>query len=121
MEITGTTAYTSAAKIVKNDDEQEVVQETQTNQIFKEEKDNTEFSKTDYDKNDVKEKAQNYLQNILFTGNLTEESKAILENYLATFDVDKFIKMYGPFTSASEISAAMYAVTSGLIKYQEEE
>ena len=40
---------------------------------------------------------------------------------MATFDAARFIKMYGPFTSTAEISAAMYAVTSHMIKYQQDE
>ena len=41
--------------------------------------------------------------------------------YLNDFDAAAFIKSYGPFESVRDISAAMYAVTAGLIKYQEEE
>ena len=123
MEIKGTSAYTSASKIAQDDEkqkEQELAREKETAQISKDENDTAEFSRTDFDEADVEEKARNYLQNILI-GNLTEESQALTEQYLAEFDVAKFIRMYGPFTSASEISAAMYAATAGLIKYQEEE
>ena len=56
----------------------------------------------------------------MFTYNLTDESAAALQNYLNTFDVARFIKDYGPFTSTSEISAAMYAAVGSLIKQQEE-
>ena len=38
-----------------------------------------------------------------------------------SIDVAKFIKSYGPFTTTAEISAALYAVTSGMVKRQEEE
>ena len=37
------------------------------------------------------------------------------------FDAQKFIKTYGPFSSNAEVSAALYAVTSGMVKRQEEE
>ena len=75
----------------------------------------------EYSESEVEEKVQNYIQNILYTSNLTEASKAQLQQYLNTFDVAKFIKSYGPFNSTAEISAAMYAVTAGLIKRQEDE
>ena len=76
------------------------------------------MSGSDFGETDVETKANNYVQNIIATVNLTEESKALLQQYMATFDVAKFIKSYGPFTTTAEISAAMYAVTSGLIKIQ---
>ena len=78
-------------------------------------------SQDDYSESDVEEKAANYIQNIIASTNLTEASKAQLQQYLNSFDVAKFIKSYGPFTSTAEISAAMYAVTSGMIKRQEDE
>lgn len=56
----------------------------------------------------------------MFTTNLTDKSSAALQNYLNTFDVAKFIKNYGPFTSTAEISSAMYAAVGSLIKQQEE-
>lgn len=122
MEINGLSAYTSSAKIA-DDEEEKVIEEREKEpaKVKKDEKDVAEFSKSDFDETDVEEKAENYIQNMIFSGNLTEESKALLENYLASFDVAKFIKMYGPFTSASEISAALYAATAGFIKHQEEE
>lgn len=86
-----------------------------------EEKDTTEFSSSDYSNDAVEEKAQNYLKNILFIGNLTEESKSALTQYMNSFDVAKFVKNYGPFASTSEISVAMYAATAGMIKHHEEE
>ena len=127
MEITGVSskAYTSAAAAVEDDEKLQKEQEEQTKEYGvsgaeKDEKDTTEFSSSSYDEADVQEKAENYLKNILFVGNLTDVSSAALQNYLNTFDVAKFIKSYGPFSSTSEITAAMYAATSGMIKYQEE-
>ncbi len=127
MEITGVSskAYTSAAAAVEEDEKLQKEQEEQTKEYGvsgakKDEKDTTEFSSSSYDEADVQEKAENYLKNILFVGNLTDVSSAALQNYLNTFDVAKFIKSYGPFSSTSEITAAMYAATSGMIKYQEE-
>ena len=106
MEISGVSskAYTSAAQGVDE-----------------EEKDVTEFSSSDYGESDVEEKAQNYLKNILFVGNLTEESQTAIARYMNTFDVSKFIKSYGPFSSTAEISAGMYAATAGLIKHPQDE
>ena len=75
----------------------------------------------DYDEDDVEEKATNYLKNIMFVTNLTDESSAALQNYLNTFDVADFIKKYGPFSSTAEISAAMYAAVGSMIKQQEDE
>lgn len=127
MEITGVSskAYTSAAAAVEDDEKLQKEQEEQTKEYGvsgakKDEKDTTEFSSSSYDEADVQEKAENYLKNILFVGNLTDVSSAALQNYLNTFDIAKFIKSYGPFSSTSEITAAMYAATSGMIKYQEE-
>ena len=127
MEITGVSskAYTSATAAVEDDEKLQKEQEEQTKEYGvsgakKDEKDTTEFSSSSYDEADVQEKAENYLKNILFVGNLTDVSSAALQNYLNTFDVAKFIKSYGPFSSTSEITAAMYAATSGMIKYQEE-
>ena len=131
MEISGVSskAYTSSAQGVEEEEELQEAQEEQTKEYGvsakekkeKEEKDVTEFSSSDYGESDVEEKAQNYLKNILFIGNLTEESQAAIANYMNTFDVAKFIKSYGPFASTSEISAAMYAVTAGMIKHPENE
>lgn len=132
MEISGvsSTAYTSAAASVEEEDELQEEQEEKATEESKEygvstkeaeEKDTTQFSSSEYDEDDVEEKATNYLKNILFTTNLTDKSAAALQNYLNTFDVAQFIKTYGPFTSTSEISAAMYAATSGMIKQQQDE
>ncbi len=128
MEITGVNskAYTSASASVEEDEETQETQEQEAKEYGvsvkeKEEKDTTEFSSSDYDEADVEEKAENYLKNILFVGGLTEASEAALQNYLNTFDVAKFMKDYGPFTSTSEISAAMYAAVGSLIKQQQDE
>ena len=128
MEITGVNskAYTSASASVEEDEEMQETQEQKAKEYGvsvkeKEEKDTTEFSSSDYDEADVEEKAENYLKNILFVGGLTEASEAALQNYLNTFDVAKFMKDYGPFTSTSEISAAMYAAVGSLIKQQQDE
>jgi predicted RNA-binding protein Jag len=125
MEISNvsSSAYTSAAAAVEDDEELKKTgeQETEVTQTEKEDEgDKVELSTSSFDADDVEEKANNYLQNILFFGNLTEESKAAIENYMNTFDVDNFIDMYGPFTATAEVSAAMYATTSGLVKQQEE-
>lgn len=128
MEITGVNskAYTSAAAAVEEDEELQEAQEEQTKEYGvsvkeKEEQDKTEFSSSAYDEADVEEKAQNYLKNLIFVGGLTDASTAALQNYLNTFDVAKFIKDYGPFTSTAEISAAMYAAIGSMIKHQENE
>ena len=128
MEITGVNskAYTSASASVEEDEEMQETQEQEAKEYGvsvkeKEEKDTTEFSSSDYDEADVEEKAENYLKNILFVGGLTEASEAALQNYLNTFDVAKFMKDYGPFTSTAEISAAMYAAVGSLIKQQQDE
>lgn len=114
-------AYTSSASAIEEDEQQNEIQ-TQEFGITpqeEEQKDIVQISTSEFDENNVQEKVYAYIQNIIFTENLTEDSKNALNNYLNTFDVAKFIKMYGPFSSAAEISAAMYAVTSGMIKYQE--
>ena len=128
MEITGvnSNAYTSAAAAVDDDEKLKEAKEEETKEYGvsvkeKEENDKAEFSSSDYDEADVKEKAENYLKNLIFVGGLTDASSVALQNYLNTFDVAKFIKDYGPFTSTSEISAAMYAAVGSLIKQQEDE
>lgn len=132
MEISGVSskAYTSTAQGVDEEEKIEEEQEEQSTQKAKEygvsvkekeDKDVTEFSSSDYGESDVEEKAQNYLKNILFVGNLTEESQTAIARYMNTFDVSKFIKSYGPFSSTTEISAAMYAATAGLIKHPQDE
>ena len=130
MEISGVSskAYTSTAQGVDEEEKVEEEQEEQSTQkakeyrvSAKEDKDVTEFSSSDYGESDIEEKAQNYLKNILFVGNLTEESQTAIARYMNTFDVSKFIKSYGPFSSTAEISAAMYAATAGLIKHPQDE
>ncbi len=127
MEISGVSskAYTSSAQGVEDDEELEKTQEQETKEygVSKkktEDKDVAEFTSSDYGESDVEDKAQNYLKNILFVGNLTEESKTAISRYMNTFDVAKFIKSYGPFSSTAEISSAMYAVTAGMIKHPED-
>ena len=129
MEITGVSskAYTSAAQGAEKDEELDESKQTQQSKEYgvakkeKEEKDVADFTESDYGESDVEEKAQNYLKNILFVGNLTEESQSAISQYMNSFDVSKFVKLYGPFSSTSEISAAMYAATAGMIKHPEEE
>lgn len=131
MEISGvSSAYTSAASAVEEEDKVQEEQEEQATEETKEygvtakekeENDVTQFSSSDYDEDDVEEKATNYLKNIMFVTNLTDESSAALQNYLNTFDVADFIKKYGPFSSTAEISAAMYAAVGSMIKQQEDE
>lgn len=130
MEITGVSAYTSAASAVEEEDKLQEEQEEKATEEAKEygvtakekeENDVTQFSSSDYDEDDVEEKATNYLKNIMFVTNLTDESSAALQNYLNTFDVADFIKKYGPFSSTAEISAAMYAAVGSMIKQQEDE
>jgi hypothetical protein len=131
MEIFGVTskAYTSAAAAAEDEEKLQEGQEEKATEEAKEygvsakekqEKDIAQFATSVYDETDVEDKAVNYLKNIMFTTNLTDESSAALQNYLNTFDVAKFIKNYGPFNSSAEISAAMYAVTAGLVKQQDE-
>ena len=121
MEISGVSskAYTSAAQGVEEDEELKETKEEKAKEYGVSEKDVTEFSSSDYSNTDVEAKAQNYLKNILFIGNLTDESKSALTQYMNTFDVAKFIRNYGPFASTSEISAAMYAATAGMVKHPE--
>lgn len=132
MEIFGVTskAYTSAAAAAEDEEKLQEGQEEKATEEAKEygvsakekqEKDIAQFATSVYDETDVEDKAVNYLKNIMFTTNLTDESSAALHNYLNTFDVAKFIKNYGPFNSSAEISAAMYAATSGMIKQQQDE
>lgn len=128
MEISGVSAktYTSAAAAIEEDEELKETEEQkaseESSKTEKKEGDKVDLSsKDDYSDEDVEEKVTNYIQNILFTSNLTEASKSQLQQYLNTFDVARFVKFYGPFTSTAEISAALYAVTSGMIKRQEDE
>ena len=90
--------------------------------IFKRAKEGAEIYQNASENEKIElDKVSNYIQNILASGNLTDASIAQLQQYLSTFDVAKFIKSYGPFNSTAEISAALYAVTSGMVKRQEEE
>lgn len=129
MEISGIAgAFAKIAGTEETDEQKEAkkVQEQKAKEESvktkkRDEKDTVELSSTDFDEDNVEEKAANYIQNIVFVGNLTEESKAALQRYMNTFDVSKFVKMYGPFSSTSEITAAMYAATSGLIRKQDDD
>lgn len=129
MEISGVSAgaYTSAAAAVEDEEKLQKAEEEkaaeEAKKTEKQEGDKVELSSKDddYTEAEVQEKVQNYIQNILYTTNLTEASSAQLQQYLNTFDVAKFIKSYGPFSTTAEISAALYAVTAGMIKRQEDE
>lgn len=126
MEITSAT--TAKANYVKGRDEEDE-DEQQTKQTAEEETavkdtdpDVVMISKNDtYDDTSVEEKVNNFVQNLLANPKLTDGARGELQRYLQNFDAAKFIKAYGPFESARDISAAMYAVTAGLIKYQDEE
>ena len=126
MEISNVSGAYTSSKIVETDDEKETKkteeEEAKEQKVTeKEEKDSVEISSDDFDEESVEDKASNYVANIIANPKLTEESKAVIQQYMATFDAARFIKMYGPFTSTAEISAAMYAVTSHMIKYQQDE
>lgn len=132
MEVSGVNAkaYTSAAKGVDEEEELEKTQQEEGTEQAKNygvstnkkpEEDFVEISSGDLSESDVSEKAANYLDNILFQSNLTEKSNDLIRRYRNTFDVAAFIKSYGPFTSTAEISAAMYAATSGMIQNQGEQ
>ncbi|MBR5555003.1 hypothetical protein IKU74_03210 [bacterium] len=125
MDISGVSAKAYAS--VLNEDEKmtkpqdEKVAED-TAKAKKDERDMVMVSASeDFSANGVEEKASNYIQNLIATTLLTEESKAQIVEYLNNFDAEKFIRAYGPFSSTSEVSAALYAVTSGMVKRQEEE
>ncbi|MBS5802494.1 MAG: hypothetical protein KIC80_05700 [Brachyspira sp.] len=126
MEITSATS--SKAAYVKGlddeeeeNEEQQVQEEKDTAVKSKDEGDQVSFASEDLDETTVNDKVSGFIQNLIAASNITDASKAQLQQYLDTFDVAKFIKSYGPFESVRDISAAMYAVTSGLIKYKEEE
>lgn len=126
MEITSATS--SKAAYVKGlddeeeeNEEQQVQEEKDTAVKSKDEGDQVSFASEDLDETTVNDKVSGFIQNLIAASNITDASKSQLQQYLDTFDVAKFIKSYGPFESVRDISAAMYAVTSGLIKYKEEE
>ena len=126
MEITSATS--SKAAYVKGlddeeeeNEEQQVQEEKDTAVKSKDEGDQVSFASEDLDETTVNDKVSGFIQNLIAASNITDASKAQLQQYLDTFDVAKFIKSYGPFESVRYISAAMYTVTSGLIKYKEEE
>ena len=121
MEITSATS--SKAAYVKGlddeeeeNEEQQVQEEKDTAVKSKDEGDQVSFASEDLDETTVNDKVSGFIQNLIAASNITDASKAQLQQYLDTFDVAKFIKSYGPFESVRDISAAMYAVTSGLIK-----
>ncbi len=130
MEISAVSskAYTSAAVSVDDEEKVREIREQNADEKTKEygvatkenkEKDAAEFNTSEFNEADIEDKVSNYLKNIMFTTNLTDESKTALQNYLNTFDVAQFIKNYGPFTSTAEISAALYQATRNMIKQQE--
>ena len=126
MEITSATS--SKAAYVKGlddeeeeNEEQQVQEEKDTAVKSKDEGDQVSFASEDLDETTVNDKVSGFIQNLIAASNITDASKAQLQQYLDTFDVAKFIKSYGPFESVRDISAAMYAVTSWLIKYKEQE
>ncbi len=126
MEISGVSAkaYTSAAAAIEEEikdvDEKTVAEEAVA--VEKAGSDKVMISQTDdFSEKNVEEKASNYIQNLIATTLLTEDSKAQIINYSNNFDASKFIKSYGPFTTTAEVSAALYAVTSGMVRRQDEE
>ena len=126
MEITSATsskaAYVKGLDDEEEEKEEQQVQEEQDTAVkSKDEGDQVSFASEDLDETTVNDKVSGFIQNLIAASNITDASKAQLQQYLDTFDVAKFIKSYGPFESVRDISAAMYAVTSGLIKYKEEE
>ena len=126
MEITSATsskaAYVKGLDDEEEENEEQQVQEEQDTAVkSKDEGDQVSFASEDLGETTVNDKVSGLIQNLIAASNITDASKAQLQQYLDTFDVAKFIKSYGPFESVRDISAAMYAVTSGLIKYKEEE
>lgn len=126
MEITSATNAAKANYVKGLDDEDEEELQTQEaeeeeNAVNETEPDTVNLTQTDtYDEATVEEKVNNYIQNFLANPKLTDGARADLKLYLQNFDAADFIKSYGPFESVRDISAAMYAVTAGLVKYQEE-
>lgn len=127
MEITSATTSAKANYVKGLDDEEEEEQQTQEtaeeeNAVAEAEPDKVTLTQDDtYDEATVEEKVNNYIQNFLANPKLTDAARTALKTYLNDFDAAAFIKSYGPFESVRDISAAMYAATSGMIKYQEEE
>ena len=125
MEISGVSAkaYTSAAAAIEEDEELKENEETAAKNVAatkKNEADKVVISSfDDFSESAVEEKASNYIQNLIATTLLTEDSKAQIIEYLNNFDAAKFIRSYGPFSSTAEVSAALYAVTSGMVKRQD--
>ncbi|MBS6603365.1 MAG: hypothetical protein KH301_06380 [Brachyspira sp.] len=125
MEITSATTPAKANYVKGRDDEEEEQQAQETtaeeNAVAETEPDKVTLTRDDnYDTANVEEKVNNYIQNFLANPKLTDAARAALKTYLNDFDAAAFIKAYGPFESARDISAAMYAVTAGLVKYQDE-
>ena len=125
MEITSATTPAKANYDKGRDDEEEEQQAQETtaeeNAVAETEPDKVTLTRDDnYDTANVEEKVNNYIQNFLANPKLTDAARAALKTYLNDFDAAAFIKAYGPFESARDISAAMYAVTAGLVKYQDE-
>lgn len=125
MEITSATNAAKANYVKGLDDEEEEFETEETaeeeNAVTDTEPDAVNLTQADtYDEATVEEKVNNYIQNFLANPKLTDGARADLQRYLQDFDAAKFIKTYGPFESTRDISAAMYAVTVGLVKYQDE-
>jgi len=127
MEISGlsSNAYTSAAAAIEEEKQPKIQDEKTAEETAKAKKDESDMvmvsANNDFSEVSVEEKASNYIQNLIATTLLTEDSRAQIVNYLNNFDAQQFIKSYGPFSSNAEVSAALYAVTSGMVKRQEEE
>lgn len=127
MEISGVSsnAYTSAVAAIEEEKQPKIQDEKTAEETAKAKKDESDMvmvsANNDFSEVSVEEKASNYIQNLIATTLLTEDSRAQIVNYLNNFDAQQFIKSYGPFSSNAEVSAALYAVTSGMVKRQEEE
>ena len=127
MEVNNVTgAYSSAVKATEKDEEKTTKkpqeEETKEKKVReREEQDKIEiFAANEFDNAGIEEKANNYIANILANPKLTKDAEALIKQYMQTFDVEKFVEMYGPFASTAEVSAAMYAVTSHMVKYEDE-
>ena len=100
MEITSATS--SKAAYVKDlddeeeeNEEQQVQEEQDTAVKSKDEGDQVSFASEDLDETTVNDKVSGFIQNLIAASNITDASKAQLQQYLDTFDVAKFIKSYG--------------------------